>query len=1155
MARKHLVVAMFTGVLGIGMVSDAAPPEFFNTSSMPALMLNGSTQLSIAQNSAKPKDAGRRVKTGSPTIAVNKSANRIAKATASKISLVSQQQAPVITQAQQDNLKLLAASLGRSSSEVRFDWKNGTPSFIKIVGKPIKPARALNNPRLGARDIAAAFISENSSLLKLNNAAQELRLFSETAEPTGKKHLRYQQQFQGLDVWGQQLSLHLEKDGIYLVNGRYAPTPAISNTTPSVTPEAASLVAKKEFGSLAAETSTPQLIIYADHKPALLAYKLELTEGINQRWIYIIDAQTSKILNKISGIHTVGALVSASGQDLQGQNQTFNAWLENNTYYLLDPSIPSADLGDPINAGPNGKGDTFIFNAKNTQQGPFSFFTNTSSSGSWDTTAVSAMQNTLTVYRYFLNTFQRKSLDDLDKNLLVIVHAGTNENNAYWNGTQMIYGDGDGQTFSSLAKCLDVAAHEMTHGVTQHEANLIYQNQSGALNESFSDVFAAMVDRGDWTVGEDCTLVAPGFVRSLKDPSQGLPPQPAHMTQYKNLLPIPSQDNGGVHINSGIPNRAAYLLAEGLSAEAIGTSIGRDKTEKIYYRALTTYLTASAQFIDARRALIQSAEELHGAGSAEATAVAAAWDAVGVTEGGFATPDDRAPGATDPVSGADLMVYLSPQDGTRDGNPADIYNVYVQTMDSPFNAYNPAKDLGPWNNTVSAALTPPAAITDSTGTSLFYVGVDANIHFVNPAGLNEQVTTSGDIWSIAVAPNGQYFAYTTADANDRNIHIINVATGLVTDFPLRSPNYQKENAPINTVLYADSLSFDYTGTQIVYDALNCLPLPGSSCDQPNGGFRYWSIGIVDIVNGALIHPLPNQNPDFDLSFPRFATNNKFVIAFDVQDYTNAATTGIRSSVVTANFEKQTILDVIDFGLASSPLWGVPSFWGNDDFITVQSLVPTPANIAAKRIPLRSDWSGDATQAVEINPSAVAYPQMHRAGIRQLSGGLSFSAGLLDFANVAIGSNKDLSVVIQNTGNRDVTISNIAIDVTTFKHNATNTVLPRGASLPITVSFTPVAAGTQVANLTISSDGEPQALTISLTGVAAATPTPINPPAPAPSGGGGGGGGAVDILLTLILLGGAARVFRLRGRQSRLLRISNEGLRVKIFLNGRYLLVF
>jgi Zn-dependent metalloprotease len=192
----------------------------------------------------------------------------------------------------------------------------------------------------------------------------------------------------------------------------------------------------------------------------------------------------------------------------------------------------------------------------------------------------------------------------------------------------MVYGDGDGVTFIPLSGGLDVIGHEMTHGVDQSTANLNYTYQSGALNESLSDVFGCFVEMygkpnksttDKWNMGED--VYTPGTsgdaLRSLANPK--LYGQPDNMSGYVNT----SSDNGGVHTNSGIPNKAAYLIAT-------NANVGIAKAEQIYYRALTVYLTSSSQFHDERVAVAQAAADLYGAGGAEVTAVNSAFTTVGI---------------------------------------------------------------------------------------------------------------------------------------------------------------------------------------------------------------------------------------------------------------------------------------------------------------------------------------------------------------------------------------------------------------------------------------------------------------------------------------------------------------------------------------------
>ena len=247
------------------------------------------------------------------------------------------------------------------------------------------------------------------------------------------------------------------------------------------------------------------------------------------------------------------------------------------------------------------------------------------------------------VYDYYFSTFKRDAIDGRGSPLVSTVHYGSSSEdaeNAAWIGErqQMIYGDG-GQIFKPLAYGLDVVGHEFTHGITDGTAGLIYEGQSGALNESYSDVFAAMIDRGNWTLGEQVVKSPPfpaPILRNLQDPSLGgrYNPnnplagvgQPTTMREYANLPLSRRADNGGVHINSGIPNYVAYLVAQ---------SLGREKTEQIYYRTLTQYLTPDADFGDAARATVRAAQELYGAN--DANTVRDAFGKVGINVTGAST--------------------------------------------------------------------------------------------------------------------------------------------------------------------------------------------------------------------------------------------------------------------------------------------------------------------------------------------------------------------------------------------------------------------------------------------------------------------------------------------------------------------------------------
>jgi Zn-dependent metalloprotease len=252
-----------------------------------------------------------------------------------------------------------------------------------------------------------------------------------------------------------------------------------------------------------------------------------------------------------------------------------------------------------------------------------------------------AFEGAETTYQFYRDVFKRESVDGEGLELVSSVHFDVRLDNAFWNGAQMCYGDGGGGMIEpgALTGAIDVIGHELTHGVTQYTANLVYSKQSGALNESFSDVFGSLVKQysshesaaqADWLIGEG--ILTPAMdgtaLRSMKAPGTAFKydDQPATMAHYVDLPDDgdPRHDNGGVHINSGIPNHAFYLAATALGGNAWETA------GPIWYDALTTRLHSTAQFVDAAAATVASAEALHGKGSHEADAVRQAWSSVGV---------------------------------------------------------------------------------------------------------------------------------------------------------------------------------------------------------------------------------------------------------------------------------------------------------------------------------------------------------------------------------------------------------------------------------------------------------------------------------------------------------------------------------------------
>jgi len=242
-------------------------------------------------------------------------------------------------------------------------------------------------------------------------------------------------------------------------------------------------------------------------------------------------------------------------------------------------------------------------------------------------------------FEFYSAAYARNSIDGAGLPLVATVHYSVNYDNAFWDGSQMVYGDGDQRLFKSFTAPLDVTGHELTHGVTQYSGGLDYQGQSGALNESLSDVFGSLVkqyhlgqtaDQADWLIGQGmfASSVHGVALRSMKapgtaydDPNLGKDPQPAAMDHYVHT----SSDNGGVHINSGIPNRAFYLAATAIGGHAW------EKAGRVWYDTLTSgQVPTGSDFATFAGMTYATAGRLYGVNSTESDAVHEAWTTVGV---------------------------------------------------------------------------------------------------------------------------------------------------------------------------------------------------------------------------------------------------------------------------------------------------------------------------------------------------------------------------------------------------------------------------------------------------------------------------------------------------------------------------------------------
>lgn len=368
-----------------------------------------------------------------------------------------------------------------------------------------------------------------------------------------------------------------------------------------------------------------QLVLYPKNEKVYFAYKFNIYAEVPlYKANVLVDAQTGAILeeeNQICHADVPGTAVTKYSGVRSFTVDNFGT----NQYRMRETGRGNGVRTYNLNNGSN--------------YGAATDFTNTTTS--WTTTGVDqaaadAHWGAEMTYDYFLSAHSRNSIDGAGYNLLSYVHYNTNYANAFWDGTRMTYGDGNGTTFTILT-ALDVCGHEITHGLTSNTSNLTYSNESGALNESYSDIFGNTIEnfarpsQWSWKVGEDMTPSNNG-IRNMSNPGLFADPDTYLGTNWYTG----TADNGGVHTNSGVSNFWYYLLVNGgtgvndISNSYTVTSIGWTAAARIAFRALTVYYTPSTNYAQARNLSIQAAKDLYGSCSNEVVQVTNAWYAVGV---------------------------------------------------------------------------------------------------------------------------------------------------------------------------------------------------------------------------------------------------------------------------------------------------------------------------------------------------------------------------------------------------------------------------------------------------------------------------------------------------------------------------------------------
>ncbi|WP_433326110.1 M4 family metallopeptidase [Spirillospora sp. CA-294931] len=460
----------------------------------------------------------------------------------------------------------------------------------------------------------------------------------------GTTHTRMTRTYKGLPVLGGDIVVHQAANGTWRgksVALAKAPDDAKAELSAKTARTKAAAKNHKILGAteLVVEART------ADQKPRL-AWRVRSEgrqpDGTPSRVYTSIDAATGKVLLRDEAIHSE----SGDGKSLYGGTVPLETTKSGASYVLKDPTRGNTYTGDAQNR------TDLCFLIFCFIRAPADNFTDadnhwgTGAASDRSTVAVDAQYGTNVTWDFYKQTFGRNGIRNDGKGSFNRVHYGNNYANAFWDPSCfcMTYGDGDGKTFGPLTS-IDVAAHEMSHGVTSATANLTYSGESGGLNEATSDIFGTAVeffaknsaDVGDYKIGERIALSGLGrdALRYMDRPSRDGKSVDSWSPTTKDL---------NVHYSSGVGNHFFYLLAEGSGKKTINgvnydsptadgstlTGIGQQDATKIWYRALTTYFTSSTNYSQARAATLNAAKDLYGDASPQHKAVAAAWTAVNV---------------------------------------------------------------------------------------------------------------------------------------------------------------------------------------------------------------------------------------------------------------------------------------------------------------------------------------------------------------------------------------------------------------------------------------------------------------------------------------------------------------------------------------------
>lgn len=490
-------------------------------------------------------------------------------------------------------------------------------------GNDLLAVDATSDDGLAISEKAVSLIQQRGGQLGMDGN-DSVRQRSRFVDEQGQEHVRFERLYRGLPVLGGDFIVHTgarEDESLTAM----VISPLTVSQRPRLTPSEAEYAAHKTFDAARSVQQGSKLMVYAlpaEPEPRL-AYEVISTgvqeDGTPSILHTFIDADSGRHLDAYDEIETGAA--AGTGRGIHNGAVSLNTNLNGTKYELLEVTHGSSQT---LNMGNSTSGSGVLYSKTSNDWGD-------GTTANTESAAVDAHYGASKTWDYYQNVHSRNGIAGDGKGANSRVHYGSKYNNAYWTDSCfcMTYGDGDGTQLRPLVS-LDVAGHEMSHGVTSRTAALVYSGESGGLNEATSDIFGTAVefyaanasDPGDYLIGEKIMIGGKGFLRNMKEPTaDGVSLD--NYSKYKR--------NVDVHYSSGIANLFFYLLSEGgTKASVTVTGIGRAKAEKIWYKALTAYMTSGTTFKAARTATLSATKDLYGATGAEYAAVGKAWTAVGV---------------------------------------------------------------------------------------------------------------------------------------------------------------------------------------------------------------------------------------------------------------------------------------------------------------------------------------------------------------------------------------------------------------------------------------------------------------------------------------------------------------------------------------------